>query len=109
MLVSILHRVTGAGAAIAGGVLLVWWLAAAASGADSYAFFTKIATDPWMLVIWVPLSWGVIQHTLSGLRHLLMDIGAGFELQANKLLAVMTLVASLLLTALLWVYLLGVI
>jgi succinate dehydrogenase / fumarate reductase cytochrome b subunit len=109
MVVSILHRVTGAGAAIAGGVLLVWWLAAAASGAESYALFTKVATNPWMLIIWVPLSWGVIQHTLSGLRHLLMDIGAGFELNANRTLAVATLVVSLLLSALLWVYLLGVI
>jgi succinate dehydrogenase / fumarate reductase cytochrome b subunit len=87
MLVSILHRLTGAGAAIAGGVLLVWWLAAAAAGADAYAFFIKVATNPWMLIIWVPLSWGVIQHTLSGLRHFVMDIGAGYELRGNRMLA----------------------
>jgi succinate dehydrogenase / fumarate reductase cytochrome b subunit len=31
MLVSILHRVTGAGLAVLGGVLFVWWLGAAAS------------------------------------------------------------------------------
>jgi succinate dehydrogenase cytochrome b subunit len=109
MLVSILHRITGAGAAIAGGILLVWWLAAAASGPESYATYLKIATSPWMLIIWIPLSWGVIQHTLSGLRHLVMDIGAGFELQANRMLAIATLVVSIVLTALLWVYLLGVI
>ena len=109
MLVSILHRITGAGAAIAGGILLVWWLAAAASGPEPYATYVKVATNPWMLIIWVPLSWGVIQHTLSGLRHLVMDIGAGFELNANRTFAVATLVGSVLLTALLWLYLLGVI
>jgi succinate dehydrogenase / fumarate reductase cytochrome b subunit len=109
MLVSILHRITGAGAAIAGGILLLWWLAAAASGAESYATYLKVATSPWMLIIWIPLSWGVIQHTLSGLRHLVMDIGAGFELQGNRMLAIATLVVSIVLTALLWVYLLGVI
>jgi succinate dehydrogenase / fumarate reductase cytochrome b subunit len=108
MLVSILHRVTGAGAAIAGGVLLVWWLAAAASGPEAYAYFVKVATNPWMLVIWVPLSWGVIQHSLSGIRHLVMDIGAGFELNANRLGAWATFL-SVPLTVLLWLYIKGVI
>ena len=78
MLVSILHRLTGAGAAIAGGILLVWWLAAAAAGSDAYASFVTCVTSPWMLIIWVPLTWGVIQHTLSGLRHFVMDVGAGY-------------------------------
>jgi succinate dehydrogenase / fumarate reductase, cytochrome b subunit len=109
MLVSILHRITGAGAAIVGGVLLVWWLAAAAAGPEAYATYIKIATNPWMLVIWVPLSLGIIQHTMSGLRHLLMDIGAGFELRINRLLALATIVASILIAILLWLYLLGVI
>jgi len=35
-----------------------------------------------------------------------MDTGAGFELDTNKRFAVLTLVGSLLLTALLWVYIL---
>ena len=39
MLVSILHRATGSGMATVGTVLLVWWLAAAAAGAESYAEF----------------------------------------------------------------------
>jgi len=109
MLVSILHRLTGDGAAIVGGALLVWWLAAAAGGPEAYASFVQVATLPWLLIIWIPLSWGIIQHTLSGLRHLVMDIGAGYELRANKAMAVATLIVSLLLTALLWVYILGVI
>ena len=109
MLVSILHRVTGAGGAFAGGILLVWWLAAAAGGADAYARFVKLATNPWMLVIWVPLSWGLIQHMLSGLRHLVMDIGAGFELGATKRGALITLLLSVLLTLALWGYILHVV
>lgn len=109
MLVSILHRVTGAGGAIAGGILLVWWLAAAASGADAYATFEAVASSPWMLIVWVPLTWGLVQHTLTGLRHLLMDIGAGYELRTTKLLALSTLIGSVVLTALLWALILGVI
>ena len=105
MLVSILHRVTGAGVAIVGGAILVWWLMAAAEGGDAYATFTSWAdwrTFPWSLVIWVPLTWAVFQHTLSGLRHLVMDIGAGFELSTNKFWANMTVIGSVLLTVALW-------
>ena len=60
----------------------------------------------WALLVWVPLSWALFQHTLSGLRHFVMDAGAGFELAANKFWANMTMVGSLLLTALLWAYIL---
>jgi succinate dehydrogenase / fumarate reductase cytochrome b subunit len=106
MLVSILHRVTGAGVAVAGGAVLVWWLLAAADGADAYRDFTGWATWKWALLFWVPLSWALFQHTLSGLRHLVMDIGAGYELNTNKFWATMTIVGSLLLTAALWAWIL---
>ena len=107
MLVSILHRVTGAGVAIVGGIILVWWLMAAAEGGDAYTTFTSWAdwrTFPWSLVIWIPLTWAVFQHTLSGLRHLVMDIGAGFELPVNKFWANMTVIGSVLLTVALWAW-----
>jgi succinate dehydrogenase / fumarate reductase, cytochrome b subunit len=108
MLVSILHRVTGAGLSIFGAAVLVWWLVAAANGADSYDHFISWAAWPWALIFWVPLSWALFQHTLSGLRHLVMDTGAGFELRANKFWAVMTLLGSAALTAALWAYIVGV-
>ncbi|HYD36419.1 MAG TPA: succinate dehydrogenase, cytochrome b556 subunit [Allosphingosinicella sp.] len=106
MLVSILHRVTGAGLAVVGGALLVWWLLALADGPDGFADFTAWATWKWALLIWVPLSWAMFQHTLSGLRHLVMDIGAGYELSTNKFWANMTVVGSIVLTAALWAWIL---
>lgn len=108
MLVSILHRVTGAGLVIAGGVALVWWLYAAAGGPEAYARFADYADEWYAMVIWVGLSWAFFQHMLSGLRHFVMDVGGGLELSTNKRWAVMTLIGSLLLTALLWYYLMGV-
>jgi succinate dehydrogenase / fumarate reductase cytochrome b subunit len=108
MLVSILHRTTGAGLATVGALALVWWLAAAATGPEAYETFTGWATSWIGIVIGVGLSWAFFQHTLSGLRHLVMDIGAGFELSKNKLWANMTLVGSILLTALFWFLILGV-
>jgi succinate dehydrogenase / fumarate reductase cytochrome b subunit len=104
MLVSILHRVTGAGVAVVGGAALVWWLAAAASGADTYKYFAGWATSWLGIAIAVGLTWAFFQHMLSGLRHLVMDIGAGFEIERNKFWATMTLAGSILLTAGLWLY-----
>lgn len=104
MLVSILHRVTGGGLATVGAAILVWWLVAAASGPEAYQTFTTQATRWYGIVILVGLSWAFFQHTLSGLRHFVMDIGAGFELKRNKVWANMTLVGSVLLTILLWAF-----
>ena len=106
MLVSILHRVTGAGLSIVGLAVLTWWLAAIAGGADSYASFSKAAGHPVGIIILIGLTWAFFQHLFSGIRHLVMDSGAGFELDTNKRFAILTLVGSVLLTAALWVYVL---
>jgi succinate dehydrogenase / fumarate reductase cytochrome b subunit len=56
----------------------------------------------------IGLTWAALQHTLSGIRHLIMDTGENFELRANKTGAIATVVVSLMLTAALWFYILGV-
>jgi succinate dehydrogenase / fumarate reductase cytochrome b subunit len=108
MLVSILHRVTGSALAIAGLAVLTWWLMAIADGTDAYAKFSDAARSPMGLVVLIGLTWAFFQHLLSGMRHLVMDTGAGFELTTNKRFAILTIIGSVLLTALLWAYLLGV-
>jgi len=108
MAVSIIHRITGAGLSILGLAVLAWWLSAAGSGTEAYASFTKAATSPVGLVVLVGLTWAFFQHLLSGVRHLTMDTGAAFELGVNKTFAVLTIVGSVLLTAVLWIYILKV-
>jgi succinate dehydrogenase / fumarate reductase cytochrome b subunit len=60
------------------------------------------------IIVLVGVTWSFFQHLLSGIRHLVMDTGAGFELGINKTFAILTLVGSVLLTAALWLYFLGV-
>ena len=108
MLTSILHRMTGAALTIAGLAVLTWWLVALASGPQAYATFTSLAGHPVGLVVLIGLTWAFFQHLLSGIRHLTMDSGASFELGGNKRFAVLTIVGGVLLTALLWAYILGV-
>jgi succinate dehydrogenase / fumarate reductase cytochrome b subunit len=106
MLVSILHRITGAGLAIVGGLVLLWWLWAAADGRGAYDYFLSWASHWTGLVVLIGLTWAFIQHTASGLRHLVMDTGAGFELNTNKRWAAIVAVVPLLLTGALWAYIL---
>ena len=108
MLVSILHRVTGAGLSTVGAMVFVWWLVAAASGEQAYVTFTDFTTSWFGIALFIGLSWALFFKTLGGIRHLVMDIGAGYELSTNKFWANVTVAASVVLTALLWLYILGV-
>jgi succinate dehydrogenase / fumarate reductase, cytochrome b subunit len=104
MLVSIVHRATGDGMAVVGSLLLVWWLMAAASGPMAYQKFLTIATAWYGQLFLIALSWGFLQHACSGLRHLYLDTGRGYDLKANRLSSMATFLASGLLTAALWAF-----
>jgi len=108
MTVSILHRVTGSGLSVVGTIVFVWWLVAAATSKEAYETFADLADDWYGVAIAVGLSWAFFMKTLGGIRHLVMDIGAGFEISTNKFWANMTMIGSVLLTAALWIYILGV-
>ena len=107
MLVSILHRMTGAALSFAGLAILVWWLMAIADGGNAYATFSMAAKRPLGLVVLIGLTWAFFQHLMSGIRHLVMDSGAAFELETNKRFAILTLAGSLILTLLVWIPNLG--
>lgn len=106
MLVSILHRVTGDGMAVVGLGVLLWWLGSLASGPEAYATFTDIATSWYGYVVLVGLSWAFFNHMTSGLRHFVLDIGAGYELGLNKAWSVACPIIGIALTAAFWAALL---
>jgi len=108
MTVSILHRLTGGALTVAGLAVLGWWLAALAGGVKAYAEFGKIAQSPAGMILLVGLTWAFWQHFFSGIRHIVLDTGSGYELKINRFWAVMTLVGSLLATAATWYFLIGV-
>jgi succinate dehydrogenase / fumarate reductase, cytochrome b subunit len=101
MAMSILHRATGA-ALYVGTLLVALWLVAAAYGPESYA------SAQWLAGSWVGqfvlfgYSWALLHHMMGGLRHFIWDIGAGYSLAARMNLAKFGLVASALLTVLVW-------
>jgi len=93
---------------VAGLGILTWWLASLAAGEEAYATFLKTANHPLGLIVLAGLTWAFYQHLFSGLRHLVLDMGAGYELKVNRFWSVMTIAGSLFATALTWAFLMGV-
>jgi succinate dehydrogenase / fumarate reductase cytochrome b subunit len=102
MVMSIAHRITGA-ALYFGALLLVWGIAAAASGETAWNTFVAV-TGSWIgLVVLFGFSFALIHHMLGGLRHLVWDTGRLFDKQTATKLAYVTIAGSLTLTILLWI------
>ena len=110
MAASILHRATGTGMATLGAVLLVWWLAALSGWTDSYAAFMDLFTvragglNIVGYVLGVGFTWALLQHLANGVRHLVQDIGANYQLGATKTFARATFYFSILGTVLIWAW-----
>ena len=102
MMMSIVHRITGA-ALYVGTLLVAWWLIAAASGPNGYA------TVQWFMGSWIGrlmlfgYTWALIHHMLSGLRYLIWDTGRGFGPSEREWLVRATLFGSVTLTVVLWI------
>ena len=96
------HRVTGF-VLYFGFALVVWWLVAAAAGPNAYAAFEWFVGSLIGKIILLGYSWALIHHALGGIRHLIWDLTYGFEPADREMLAVATIVGSIVLTILVWV------
>jgi succinate dehydrogenase / fumarate reductase, cytochrome b subunit len=117
MAISIFHRATGFVLATAGMVTLLWWLYAIAQGPEAYASFQsytisagkeatawQTASNWFFRLVALAVTWSFFQHFFSGLRHLLMDIGAGYELTTNRTWSLVVFIASITATGALALY-----
>lgn len=102
MVMSILHRITGA-ALYFGTILLAWWLIAAAAGPAYFDFVNGIYGSFIGRLILFGFTWALVHHMLGGLRHFIWDMGAGFGKEAREWLAKATIIGSVVLTLVLWV------
>jgi succinate dehydrogenase / fumarate reductase cytochrome b subunit len=102
MMMSILHRATGASLYF-GTLLVAWWLIAAASSPNAYAGVGSFMSSFVGRLILFGYTWALLHHMLGGIRHLIWDTGRGFEPREREWLTVATLVGSISLTIVIWV------
>jgi len=106
MVMSILHRLTGA-ALYVGTLLLAAWLSAAAAGEQAFSLVNGLFAHPIGKLLLVGYSWAILHHMLGGLRHLVWDTGRGFSIGEVNALSWATIIGSLALTVALWTLGLG--
>ena len=102
---SIMHRLTGIALAL-GLVALSYWLISLAGGEESYRVAARLFAGPCGVLLLIGWTLAFFYHLLNGVRHLLWDVGLGFERgqrQATGWLAVLgALALTLCVWALLW-------
>jgi succinate dehydrogenase / fumarate reductase cytochrome b subunit len=94
---SIVHRITGTGLTITA-LLVVWWFLAGATNAAYYTFVDDLMTSRFGGLILIISAWALWYHFCNGIRHLVWDLGYGFEIEEIGRSSYIVLGASVLLT-----------
>lgn len=97
MALSIAHRVTGVGLAL-GSVLVSWWLLAAATDAEHFAVVDGLLTSWVGTIILIGSTAALWYHFTNGIRHLVWDMGLGFELDRAQMSGRIAVGAAIFLT-----------
>ena len=103
-LVSISHRVTGIINIIAITLICIW-ASLLILGETNYNFINFFLNSIFGKFIALGLAWSFSFQILSEIRHLMMDMGYGFELQITRITGLAVIFGSILLTIL--IYLIG--
>ena len=102
MLLSISHRATGLALAV-GTLLLVYWLAAAASGPEAFDTAQSVIGSVLGQLCLFGWTFALFYHLCNGIRHLVWDAGHGFELDVAYKSGLAVLAVSGALTVLSWI------
>ena len=94
---SILHRITGAGLAVST-VLVVFWLASLAIGEVTFKGFSNFLNNPFIIIVLVSSLWALWYHFCTGLRHLYWDMGYGYDLKSVTISGWVAVIFSFVLT-----------
>lgn len=103
---SILHRITGVILSI-GILVLVYWLAAAAGGDESYAGAVALLGSAFGQILLFGWTLAFFYHFCNGIRHLVWDTGRGFEIRQVERSGWAVVVLAVVLTVAFWIALLA--
>ena len=96
-IVSILHRVSGAGLFLML-PLLLWLFDRSLGSATAYDAYREAVSHPLLKLVLFGLLWAYLHHFCAGIRFLLLDLHVGSDLQAGRRSSVAVMVVSIVLT-----------
>ena len=103
-LLSIAHRIVGV-INILAIILICFWSLLLLFGTESYQLINFFLNTFMGKFIAISLCWTFSFHVLNELRHLIWDLGYGFDLKVSKITGVLALLGSFIFTIL--IYLIG--
>ena len=104
MILSITHRIIGVVNSVAM-ILICLWTISLLLGGENYEIIKILFQSFFGRLLIISLSWSFSFHMLSEIRHLIWDLGYGFDLKISKITGIITIIGSLALTVV--IYLLG--
>jgi len=102
-LLSITHRISGVINLLAL-ILIFFWLIALSFGENNYELFLLIINSFFGKFILIGFTWSMSFHILGGIRHLIWDLGYGFETKTANVSGITVIIFSLVLTILFWLF-----
>ena len=100
-LLSITHRIAGVINLLAL-ILIFFWLLGLSFGENNYKLFLLIINSFFGKFILIGFAWSMIFHLLSGIRHLVWDMGYGYEIKTANISGIIVIISSLTLTIIFW-------
>lgn len=102
MLASIVNRITGA-ALYFGTIMVAWWLFSAATSPAYYNWVSGFFSSFIGRLVLFGYTWALLHHMIGGIRHLMWDMGHGFNKHFTTKLAKASWVISIGATILIWI------
>lgn len=100
-ILSIVHRLSGVVLAAAA-LLLTYWLVSAAYGPQAFALAQAFFLNWFGRLILFGVTGALFYHLCNGIRHMLWDAGAGFEMGRLRASGLAVIVVSAGLTVIAW-------
>ena len=102
-LLSITHRIVGVVNLLAL-VFIFFWLLTLSFGESSYELFLLIINSFFGKFILIGFTWSMSFHIFSGIRHLVWDLGYGFEIKTANISGTIVIITSLVGTVISWLF-----
>ena len=102
-LLSITHRIVGVINIIAI-IFICFWTILLSLGESNYEFIQIFLKSFSGKFFTIALSWSFSFHILNEIRHLIWDLGYGFEIKTANISGIIVIIASLALTIIFWLF-----
>ena len=85
-------------------ILIFFWLLTLNLGENNYELFLSSINSLFGKFILITFVWSMSFHLLSGIRHLVWDLGYGFEIKTANITGGIVIISSLALTIIFWLF-----